>query len=161
MTERAVRRMERSRSWRIAATGLAILMLVAPFALAGSEPSIEELKDRVSQAGVDERPPLCIHICERQLDAANRFYIAGDNAKWQAALVDVAAFAELARDYAIQSHKHEKQSEIAIRKMARKLADLKHTVAHDDQKQIQDTLERLERVRDDLLAAMFRKGNKS
>jgi hypothetical protein len=153
--------MERSRLLRIAAAGLLFSMLVARCALAGGETSVEELKDRVAKASVEDRPPLCIHICERQLDNANRFYAAGDFVKWQAALVDVATFAEQARDYAIQSRKHEKPSEIAVRKMARKLADLKHTVAHDDQKQVQDTIDRLERVRDDLLAAMFHKGGKS
>ena len=136
-------------------------MLVVPCALAGGESSIEELKDRVSKASIVDRPPLCIHISERQLDNANKFYAAGDFAKWQAALVDVAVFAEQARDSAIQSHKHEKPSEIAVRKMARKLADHKHAVSHDDQKQVQDTIERLDRVRDDLLAAMFHKGDKS
>jgi len=136
-------------------------MMVTLCALAGGEASVDELKDRVSKASVEDRPPLCIHVCERQLSNANKLYAAGDVAKWQAALVDVAAFAEQARDSAIQSRKHEKPSEIAVRKMARKLTDLKHTVAHDDQKQIQDTIDRLERVRDDLLAAMFHKGDKS
>jgi len=135
-------------------------MMVTLCALAGGEASVDELKDRVSKASVEDRPPLCIHVCERQLSNANKLYTAGDVAKWQAALVDVAAFAEQARDSAIQSRKHEKPSEIAVRKMARKLTDLKHTVAHDDQKQIQDTIDRLERVRDDLLAAMFPKGAK-
>ncbi|MFZ0815625.1 MAG: hypothetical protein WAM78_08900 [Candidatus Sulfotelmatobacter sp.] len=153
--------MEGSRVWRLAAACLVFSMLATLCALAGGETSVDELKDHVSKASVEDRPPLCIHICERQLDNANRFYAAGDFAKWQAALVDVAAFAEQARDYAIQSRKHEKASEIAVRKMARKLADLKHTVAHDDQKQVQDTIDRLERVRDDLLAAMFHKGGKS
>ncbi|MGD0164330.1 MAG: hypothetical protein ABSB39_17810 [Candidatus Sulfotelmatobacter sp.] len=153
--------MERSGMWRIAAVGVVLAALVVPSALhGGGEPSIEELKDRVAKASIADRPPLCIRISERQLGAADRLYVAGDVEKWQAALADVAAFAELARDNAIQSHKHEKQSEIAIRKMARKLADLKHTVAHEDQKQIQDTIDRLERVRDDLLAAMFRKSDK-
>jgi hypothetical protein len=153
--------MERSRFWRIAAAGLAFSMLTALCAVAGGETSVEELKERVTKASVEDRPPLCIHISERQLDNANKFYTAGDFAKWQAALVDVATFAEQARDYAIQSRKHEKPSEIAVRKMARKLADHKHAVAHDDQKQVQDTIDRLERVRDDLLAAMFRQGGKS
>jgi hypothetical protein len=153
--------MERSRFWRIGAAGLAFSMMVTLCALAGGEASVDELKDRVSKASVEDRPPLCIHVCERQLSNANKLYAAGDVAKWQAALVDVAAFAEQARDSAIQSRKHEKPSEIAVRKMARKLTDLKHTVAHDDQKQIQDTIDRLERVRDDLLAAMFHKGDKS
>jgi hypothetical protein len=125
--------MERSRFWRIGAAGLAFSMMVTLCALAGGEASVDELKDRVSKASVEDRPPLCIHVCERQLSNANKLYTAGDVAKWQAALVDVAAFAEQARDSAIQSRKHEKPSEIAVRKMARKLTDLKHTVAHDDQ----------------------------
>ena len=70
------------------------------------------------------------------------------------------AFSELARDYAIQSHKYLKQTEIAIRTMARKLNDLKHTVAHDDQPAIQDAIDHLQRVRDDLLLAMFPHGKK-
>jgi hypothetical protein len=147
-----------SRFWRIPTAALLLSMLVVPSALvADGKPSIEELKDRAAKASIVDRPPLCMRVSERQLDAADRFYVTGDDEKAQAALVDVAAFAELARDAAVQSHKHEKQSEIAVRKMTRKLADLKHTVAHDDQKQIQDTIDRLERVRDDLLAAMFRK----
>jgi hypothetical protein len=122
--------------------------------------TVEELKARVANTGIAERPALCIRISERQLDEADRLYAAGDSGKGQTALADVTAFAELARDYAIQSHKHEKQSEIAVRKMARKLANLKHTVAHGDQEQIQDAIDRLERVRDDLLAAMFPNGVK-
>jgi hypothetical protein len=146
-------------AWTLA-VGSVLAVMGAASALRGPEPSLEELKDRVAQASIGDRPPLCLHICERQLDAADRLYVAGDVEKAQAALGDVVAFAELARDYAIQSHKHEKPSEITIRKMARKLADLKHTLAHEDQKQDQDTIDRLEHIRDDLLAAMFRKGNK-
>jgi hypothetical protein len=86
--------------------------------------------------------------------------VAGDSEHAQTTLVDVTAFAELARDYAIQSHKHEKQSEIAIRKMARKLTNLKHAVAHEDQEKIQVVIDRLQRIRDDLLAAMFPNGVK-
>ena len=152
--------MGHSRSWWAAAT-LAIAMLVVPFMRTSArELTLEELKGRVENAGIAERPPLCIEISERQLDAADRLYIAGDSDNAQAALVDVAAFSELARDYAIRSHKHEKQSEIAIRKMARKLANLKHSVTHEEQPPIQQAIDRLERVRDDLLAAMFPNGVK-
>jgi hypothetical protein len=142
-----------------AAAALAMAMLMAPFARA-RELTLEELKARVAHASISERPSLCLQISERQLDTADRLYVAGDTEKAQAALVDVAAFSELARDYAIQSHKHEKQSEIAVRKMTRKLASLKHTLSREDQKQIQDVIDRLERVRDDLLAAMFPNGVK-
>ncbi len=153
--------MERFRIWWIAAAGLLLTTMIAPCALNGrAEPSIDELKARVANASNSERPPLCIRISERQLDEADKLYEAGDIEKWKAALSDVVSFAELARDYSIQSRKHEKQCEIAIRKEARKLEDLKHTVSHDDQEQVQNTVDRLEKVRDDLLLAMFPKGGK-
>jgi hypothetical protein len=153
--------MKHLRRWPVAALGLVLAMLVMPSAGAGGEQlTLEELKGRVADASISDRPVLCIHISERQLDAADRSYVAGDSEQAKAALVDVVAFSELARDYAIQSHRHEKQSEIAIRKMARKLADMKHAVSHEDQQQVESTIERLQRIRDDLLAAMFPKGIK-
>jgi hypothetical protein len=143
------------------AGALVAIALSGPLALtARREVTVAELKQQVANASIAERPTLCVEICERQLDAANRLYAAGDSDKGKAALVDVTAFAELARDYAIQSHKREKQSEIAVRKMARKLADLKHAVSVDDQAQVQSAIDRLQRVRDDLLAAMFPNGAK-
>ena len=144
------------RRWMVMLTMWALA--VAPLAARGA--TVEELKERVANAGIAERPALCIEISERRLAEADRLYVAGDSDKAKTSLMDVTAFAELARDYAIQSHKHEKQSEIAIRKMTRKLANLKHTVAHDDQQPIQDVIDHLQRIRDDLLAAMFPKGVK-
>lgn len=139
---------------------VAIWALVASFAQGAVRGSVADLKERVANASIPERPALCIQISERQLDEADRLYVAGDSEKAQASLVDVTAFAELARDYAIQSHKHEKQSEIAIRKMTRKLENLKHAVGHDDQQRIQEVIDHLQRIRDDLLAAMFPDGVK-
>ncbi|MGC2479621.1 MAG: hypothetical protein WA423_07370 [Candidatus Sulfotelmatobacter sp.] len=143
------------------AAGFALLALAAPSLMSGrQEPSVEELKERVANAPVADRPALCIRISERQLGDADRLYIAGDSEKARAALADVVAYSELARDCAIQSHKREKQSEIAIRKMVRKLTDMSHAVSHEDQAQIQNTIDRLQKIRDDLLVAMFPKVDK-
>lgn len=144
----------------VAAVGLLLALVVPATLLARAEPTLDELKARVASTEISGRPPLCIRISEMQLDAASKFYESGDSEKAKAALVDVTAFAELARDYSIQSHKHEKQAEIAMRKMAHKLSDLKHTVVREDQQPVQDTIDHLEKVRDDLLLAMFPKGGK-
>ena len=72
----------------------------------------------------------------------------------------MVAYSELARDYAIQSHKYEKQAEIAVRAMTRKLNDILHVLARDEQAPVRDAINRLQRVRDDLLFAMFPKGAK-
>jgi hypothetical protein len=126
----------------------------------GSDPSIEGLKGRLSATSVGEKPHICLQIAQKQLVEADRFYAAADAEKGQAALVDVVAFSELARDYAIQSHKYQKQTEIAVRAMTRKLTELTHTLGQDEQAPVRDAVNRLERVRDDLLKTMFPKGSR-
>lgn len=122
------------------------------------EISVEELKAKVAAAPEGERPHLCVEIAERQLSQASKLYADGQTEKAEAALSDVASYSETARDVEVQSHKHIKQTEIAVRKMTLKLSDLKHTVTHDEQVAIQNTIDRLQRVRDDLLVTMFPKG---
>jgi hypothetical protein len=124
------------------------------------EPTVDDLKAKLSSASVREKPHICIDIAQLQLAEADKLYAASDIPQAQAALTDVVTYAELARDYAIQSHKYQKQSEIAVRAMTRKLTDVLHTLGHDDQAAVKDALSHLERVRDDLLASMFKKGGK-
>ena len=95
-----------------------------------------------------------------QLAEADKLYAVSDVGKAQNALTDVVAYSELARDYAIQSHKYQKQSEIAVRGMTRKLTDILHSLGHQDQAAVKDAVTRLQQVRDDLLSAMFKKGAK-
>jgi hypothetical protein len=135
-----------------------LLLSVWATAIAAKESSVQELKAKLASASAGERPRLCLEIAERQLSAADKFYVDGDIEKGQAALTDVAVFCESARDNSIQSGKHLKQTEIAVRLMARKLTDLKHQVSHDEQTAVQSTIDRLQKVRDDLLAAMFHRG---
>jgi hypothetical protein len=139
--------------WALVAAGTA-------HAVPGGEPTVEDLKARVAAASVGDRPHLCVQIAERQLAVADKEYAAAEVEKGQAALADVVHYSELARDYAIQSHKHEKQAEIAIRAMARKLTEMMHAMAHDDQAPAREAIDRLQTARDDLLKAMFPKGAK-
>jgi hypothetical protein len=124
------------------------------------EPTVEDLKARLATASVGDRPHLCVEIAQKQLTAADKLYAAGDVDKGQVALADVVTYSESARDNAIQSRKYQKQSEIAVRAMTRKLTELMHSLGHDDQAPVQDAVSRLQRVRDDLLKAMFPKGAK-
>jgi hypothetical protein len=143
--------------------GMALAVLTAIFAVIASSaqmPSVEDLKTRASSAGVGERPHLCVQIAERELEAASKLYAEADVEKAQSILADVVVYSEQARDAAIKSRKYEKQTEIAVRSMARKLAGIRHAVAHADQPPLQEAIGRLERVRDDLLASMFHKGGK-
>jgi len=143
---------------------LSVLIVVgaalAAYALPVADPGIEAMKARVSLASIGERPHLCVQIAEHQLAEADKFYTASDVDQAQTKLTDVVAYSELARDYSIQSHKYQKQTEIAVRVMTRKLTEVMHALGHDDQAPVQDAINRLQRVRDDLLASMFKKGTK-
>ena len=142
---------------------LTVLVLVArgpAHAAPGNEPTVEALKAKLSSTSIGDRPHLCVQIAEKQLAEADKFYAASEVEKGQAALTDVVAYAELARDYAVQSHKYQKQTEIAARAMARKLTELLHSLGQEDEPPVRDAITHLQRVRDDLLMAMFPKGAK-
>jgi hypothetical protein len=134
--------------------------LATAVAVPGDEPTVDELKARVSSANLPEKAKLCVQIAEKQLTESNKLYASDEVVEAQSALGDVIAFTELARDYSIQSHKHEKQIEISVRAMTRRLNDLLHTLGHEEQTPVRDALKRLEHVRDDLLGSMFPKGSK-
>lgn len=137
-----------------------LIIVLAGVSRARSEPTVEELKARVSSATVADKAKLCLEIAEKQLNEADKEYTADNVEKAQTSLTDVVSYSELARDYSIQSHKHQKQTEIAIRAMTRKLNDLLHVLGREDQVPVKEAISHLERVRDDLLAAMFPKGAK-
>src|SRR5580658_748509 len=148
------------------ALGAALTVNAAPLhaALANivpaNEPTIEELKARLPSTGIGDRPHLCVEIAQKQLAETDRLYAADAVEQGQTALADATSYMEQARDYAIQSHKYQKQTEIAARTMTRKLNDLLHTLGHADQPPVQAAISRLQKVRDDLLKAMFPKGAK-
>ncbi len=141
------------------------VLLIATFAVTATaasrdEATVEQLKSRLSSASVPDRPHLCVEIAEKQLTETDKLYAASDVEKAQASLTDVVEYSEKARDYAIQSHKYQKQAEIAVRGMARKLTELLHSLGKDEQAPVKEAVTRLERVRDDLLSSMFKKGAK-
>jgi hypothetical protein len=143
-----------------AGAALFVLFVFSASATLTQSATVEELKARLTSARAGDRIQLCIQIAERQLEAADKFYLTDETEKARTALEDVASFAEQARDSSIQFHKRQKQTEIAVRKMVRKLFDIKRAVTHEEQTPVQAAIDRLQRVRDDLLAAMFPKERK-
>jgi len=142
--------------------GLLLPFLVAVFATAmpRNDLTVDQLKAKVPSASVPDKVHLCVQIAEKQLDVTTNLYATGEIEKAQPMLSDVVSFSELARDYSIQSKKHQKQTEISVRTMTRKLNDILHLLGQADQPPVRDAISRLERVRDDLLTSMFSKGAK-
>ena len=122
---------------------------------ARKDESLEELKARAQTASVEDRPGICIRIAEYQLDAADKLFLEGKAEAGDTALADVVSYSEKAGQAATQTGKKLKNTEIAVRKMSRKLHDVKHMVPFEDQAPVQEAIDHLERVRTELLAKMF------
>lgn len=150
-------RLDQIRHWRGIALALLLTtsMCMAAFA---ADPSVDELKARISASSIKDRTHLCVHIAEMQMAEADKLFAADEVKQAQTALTDVVAYSEMARDYAIQSRKYQKQTEIAVRGIARRVGDLVHSMPHDYQAPLRDALTKLQHVRDDLLSAMFPQG---
>jgi hypothetical protein len=138
----------------------AVVLAVSLTLWARKEETLEELKARAESVSVEDRPGICIRIAEHQLDAADKLFLEGKPSEGNSALADVVSYSEKAGDAATQSGKKLKNTEIAVRKMSRKLHDVKHTVPFEDQGPVQEAIDHLERVRTDLLAKMFGRGGK-
>ncbi len=84
----------------------------------------------------------------------------GDAEAGNKALSDVVTYSEKASECCRQHGKKLKDTEIALRKMAEKFRDVKHNLPFDDQAPVQQAIDRLEKMRTDLLSAMFGKKGK-
>jgi hypothetical protein len=131
------------------------LMLSVTILLASEPESIEQLKERAAAAKPGNQPKLFLEVAERQFLAATAAYHAGQPDNGKAAAEDVATYCEKAGAAARESRKYLKNTEIRIRDLSRKLDALRRDLSFDDREPVQAAIQRMEKVRTDLLNAMF------
>ena len=136
---------------------LALLAAASLAAFAAREENVDELIARAESAQPNDRAALYLKIAHLKAEAADKLYDNGNAEAGRAALQDVVAYSKKATDAAIATGKKLKNVEITLRKMAEKFRDIKRTVAFDDQTPLQQTVDELEKMRTDLLSAMFGK----
>jgi polyhydroxyalkanoate synthesis regulator phasin len=142
---------------RLPTTIAALLLATSVFAFAYKTETLQELIARAGSAKLDDQPSLYVDISERQLKSADELYTAGKIDDARAAVQDVVTYSEKAQASSIQSGKKLKNTEIALRKMAAKLRDIKRSLNFDDQAPVEAAADRLESLRTDLLTHMFGK----
>lgn len=144
-------------------TWLTIFTLTLSVAVSYALPkelSLEELKARAQHAKPDERSNLCVQIAERQVEAADKFFTDGKVEEAESAIRDVVSYSEQASQAAGQTGHRLKNTEIAMRRMAHRLADIKRTLPFEDQASVQAAVDTLDKIRTDLLSRMFGKNPK-
>lgn len=135
-----------------------LLLAVSVTALASKEQTVQDLIARADTASPNDRPSLYVEIAERQLKAADGLYTEGKVEDAQTTVQEVVMYSTKAHDSAVQANKKLKNTELALRKMAHRLRDLKHTLNFEDQPPVQAAADKLQTLSDDLLSHMFGKG---
>lgn len=133
-------------------------VVCAVLAFATEKHSLDDLKAKIEGAKPDDKVTLCLEVAERQVNAADEMFRKGEAEQAQASLKDVVTYSGQARDAASVTGHRLKNAEIAVRKMAHKLSDMKRQLSFDDQSTVQATIDQLEKIRTDLLDRMFKAG---
>jgi hypothetical protein len=136
---------------------LTIMLVSSLAAFAGGDEALERLVKRAEAASIGQQPALYAEIAERQLRTADQLYNNGQVDAARAAVNDVVTYSDRASDAASHARSKIKNTEIAIRKMAAKLRDIKRGLAFEDQPPVQAAADHLEGLRSSLLSRMFAK----
>ena len=139
-------------------TAVIVLLAVSLMVFASKEETLQALIARAEAAPLRDRPGLYIEIAARQLKSADALYDEGKANEARMAVQDVVTYSSKARDAAVESNRKVKNTELAMRSMARHLRDMKHTLNYEDQAPVQAAADHLENLADDLLTHMFGKG---
>src|ERR1700674_2961953 len=134
---------------------LTIMIASSVAAFAVGDEALAVLVKRAEAASIGQQPALYAEIAQRQLRAADQLYNDGQVDAARAAVNDVVTYSDRASDAASRARSKIKNTEIAIRKMAAKLRDIKRGLAFEDQPPVQAAADHLEALRTGLLSRMF------
>lgn len=124
---------------------------------AKKDESLAEMKSRIDAARPEEQISLGIQIARKQLDAIAEATKVNNADGLHSALADLLNYAGKASNTSMQTNKKVKDTEIALRKIAEKLRDLKRTADFEEQAPLEDASDRVETMRTQLLSRMFGK----
>jgi len=135
------------------AASVAVLVL-AGLALAGNE-SNAELKARADKSTGAEQNKLCLEYAHRQLAEADNFFNQGEVEKGQADIREVVEYSHKAADAASASGKHLKETEIDLRRLAKRMHDIGETLAFEDRDPVRKAVDEIEQIRSELMIRMW------
>jgi len=138
-------------------TPFIILLLLLPLATLSMAQSLEEMKARAEAASGSKQIELYADLARKALEVSDQDYTSGNVTQGQTHFFDSATYAEKASEEARQSGKRLKQTEIALRKLAEKMQEIKHSLSVEDRAPIEPAIQRVEQARSKLLERMFGK----
>lgn len=133
---------------------LATLLLVSLSAYS-KEPTLESLRSRAETASPKDCPKVCLEYARAAAEEGNRKFTDGDVDNAHKLMNDAASFAIKAGETSMSSRKHQKQTEIGLRKFSSRMEDIKNSLNLDDRAPLTKHIQAVDAVRERLLSSMF------
>ena len=136
------------------------LTVCIPAQAFAAEQSLEDLKKRAAEAKLDDQPNLVAEAARRELAVVDERVNAGKGGEAIEYLGEAVNDAILASDAAVKASKRQKETEISIRKMIHHMKDVQRQMSLDDSQVMQRAIDRMEKLRTQLLGSMFSQDKK-
>ena len=135
-------------------------LAIAALLLLASQKNLEDLKVEADHAQGGHQAKLASEVADYLVGVADQQFTAGSNQDAQATVQDILKYAQMARDAAVKSHNHLKETEIKLRETQRRLEALKRTLSVEDRPPLDAVEKKIDQLRQDLLDAMFPPGKR-
>lgn len=137
------------------ALAITVIALASALPLAAKD-KVAELKEKAkTKQGVDLAEVLAKLAYEHVL-IADHYFTEGRPGDGHKTVAEVVQYAEQVREVAVGLRTRKvKKAEITLRKAARKLEDVRRSLAFEDQGDVAKAVERLQQIQDEILEAMF------
>jgi hypothetical protein len=116
---------------------------------------IEAMKANAEKKGSADRARAYAEIARELVEVANQQFTDGEVDKAQSSIKEAVAYSEKSAAAAEEKGKKIKNTEITLRETARRIDEIRRTVAVDDQPPLAAAVARINDLRRDLLAHMF------
>jgi hypothetical protein len=130
------------------------VLTLAAVALAGEQPNAD-LKARADASTGIEQAKFCLEYAHRQLSDANTLFNQGEVEKGQADIREVVEYARKAAHAVEATGKHLKETEIDLRKLARRMHEVGESLSFEDRDAVTKAVEEIEQIRSELMVKMW------
>lgn len=134
--------------------GLPLLLLLTAICMAESS-STAQLQHDADQAKGSDCAKLSMQAARQLLEDAGHLFRNNNLKEGQAAIDGTVHYALRSVDCSIESHKWEKQDEIELRELIRRMDEIRKMLDIEDRPHVAESIVKMEKQRDRLLSAMF------
>lgn len=136
-----------------------MVLLLAPFACAAlNDEPLEQLKTKAAAASGGDRAVLYAQVARGEVELANQHFTDGNVDRGHAAVRQAVDYAQKAAAAARISKKKLKETEMSLRRTARRLSDIGETLAVDDRPAVEQAVKEIQKIEDQLLEMLFNEG---